>query len=140
MLMKLLLTVISSEAKNILLRHIYQRAEEKVRLKTLTYFGAVCTCLCTYLHPPITTQESNSCNWPFSLQLKPKRAASDNLLPEHACKVPRVSTWHFSWTKCSMLAAFQRYILLCCKLEFGLFDVVNYIVSYRLGACKFEVW
>ncbi|KAK7244568.1 hypothetical protein RIF29_39392 [Crotalaria pallida] len=45
--------VISTEAKNILLRHIYQRAEEK---------------------------------------LKPKRAASDNLLPEHGCKQPRVST------------------------------------------------
>ncbi|KAE9585276.1 putative DET1- and DDB1-associated protein [Lupinus albus] len=45
--------VITTEAKNILLRHIYQRAEEK---------------------------------------LKPKRAASDNLLPEHGCKLPRVST------------------------------------------------
>ncbi|XP_061357729.1 DET1- and DDB1-associated protein 1 isoform X1 [Gastrolobium bilobum] len=48
--------VISTEAKNILLRHIYQHAEEKVSL------------------------------------LKPKRAASDSLLPEHACKQPRVST------------------------------------------------
>ncbi|XP_027914247.1 DET1- and DDB1-associated protein 1 isoform X1 [Vigna unguiculata] len=45
--------VISTEAKNILLRHIYQHAEEK---------------------------------------LKPKRAASDNLLPEHGCKQPRVSS------------------------------------------------
>ncbi|OIW11463.1 hypothetical protein TanjilG_26829 [Lupinus angustifolius] len=45
--------VITTEAKNILLRHIYQRAEDK---------------------------------------LKPKRAASDNLLPEHGCKLPRVST------------------------------------------------
>ncbi|XP_027349227.1 DET1- and DDB1-associated protein 1 [Abrus precatorius] len=45
--------VISTEAKNILLRHIYQHAEEK---------------------------------------LKPKRAASDNLLPEHGCKQPRIST------------------------------------------------
>ncbi|KAF7828225.1 DET1- and DDB1-associated protein 1 [Senna tora] len=44
--------VITTEAKNILLRHIYQRAEEK---------------------------------------LKPKRAASDNLLPLHGCKQPRVS-------------------------------------------------
>ncbi|KAI9108379.1 hypothetical protein K1719_020570 [Acacia pycnantha] len=45
--------VIATEAKNILLRHIYQQAEEK---------------------------------------LKPKRAASDNLSPEHGCKQPRVST------------------------------------------------
>ncbi|KAK7285630.1 hypothetical protein RJT34_20407 [Clitoria ternatea] len=45
--------VIRTEAKNILLRHIYQHAEEK---------------------------------------LKPKRAASDNLSPEHGCKQPRVST------------------------------------------------
>ncbi|XP_068472646.1 DET1- and DDB1-associated protein 1 isoform X1 [Phaseolus vulgaris] len=45
--------VISTEAKNILLRHIYQHAEEK---------------------------------------LKPKRAAPDNLLPEHGCKQPRVSS------------------------------------------------
>ncbi|XP_020212789.1 DET1- and DDB1-associated protein 1 isoform X1 [Cajanus cajan] len=45
--------VISTEAKNILLRHIYQHAEEK---------------------------------------LKPKRAASENLLPEHGCKQPRVSS------------------------------------------------
>ncbi|KAL2320729.1 hypothetical protein Fmac_029698 [Flemingia macrophylla] len=45
--------VISTEAKNILLRHIYQHAEDK---------------------------------------LKPKRAASDNLLPEHGCKQPRVSS------------------------------------------------
>jgi len=29
-------------------------------------------------------------------QLKPKRAASDNLLPEHGCKQPRVSSWHMS--------------------------------------------
>jgi len=27
-----------------------------------------------------------------SFQLKPKRAASDNLLPEHGCKQPRVSS------------------------------------------------
>ncbi|KAK4262809.1 hypothetical protein QN277_028317 [Acacia crassicarpa] len=45
--------VITTEAKSILLRHIYQQAEEK---------------------------------------LKPKRAASDNLSPEHGCKQPRVST------------------------------------------------
>ena len=45
--------VISTEAKNILVRHIYQHAEEK---------------------------------------LKPKRAASDNLLPDHGCKQPRVSS------------------------------------------------
>ncbi|KAK7336530.1 hypothetical protein VNO77_17073 [Canavalia gladiata] len=45
--------VISTEAKNILLRHIYQHAEEK---------------------------------------LKPKRAAPGNLLPEHGCKQPRIST------------------------------------------------
>ncbi|KAI4326895.1 hypothetical protein L6164_019416 [Bauhinia variegata] len=45
--------VITTEAKNILLRHIYQRAEEK---------------------------------------LKPKRAASDNLLREHGYKQPRVSS------------------------------------------------
>ncbi|XP_054825622.1 DET1- and DDB1-associated protein 1 [Prosopis cineraria] len=44
--------VITTEAKNILLRHIYQHAEEK---------------------------------------LKPKRAASDNLSPEHGCKQPRIS-------------------------------------------------
>ncbi|KAJ1430005.1 hypothetical protein SESBI_08072 [Sesbania bispinosa] len=43
-------------------------------------------------YPPITTQGSNICTWPFSLQLKPKRAASGNLLPEHGCKQPRVST------------------------------------------------
>ncbi|KAK2416904.1 DET1- and DDB1-associated protein 1 [Trifolium repens] len=45
--------VINTEAKNILLRHIYQHAREK---------------------------------------LKPKRAAAGNLLPEHGCKQPRVST------------------------------------------------
>ncbi|WVZ05765.1 hypothetical protein V8G54_019111 [Vigna mungo] len=50
LLLKFVLSVISTEAKNILLRHIYQHAEEK---------------------------------------LKPKRAASDNLLPEHGCKQPR---------------------------------------------------
>ncbi|XP_022892961.1 uncharacterized protein LOC111407594 isoform X2 [Olea europaea var. sylvestris] len=45
--------VITSDAKNILLRHFYQRAEEKLR---------------------------------------PKRAASENLSPEHANKHPRASS------------------------------------------------
>ncbi|KAL1312452.1 hypothetical protein HN51_039064 [Arachis hypogaea] len=45
--------VINTEHKNILLREIYRRAEEK---------------------------------------LTPKRAASDNLIPEHGSKQPRVST------------------------------------------------
>ncbi|KAK6947840.1 DET1- and DDB1-associated protein 1, N-terminal [Dillenia turbinata] len=45
--------VISTDAKNILLRHIYQRAEEKLR---------------------------------------PKRAASENLTPEHGCKQARPSS------------------------------------------------
>ncbi|XP_010658376.1 DET1- and DDB1-associated protein 1 isoform X2 [Vitis riparia] len=44
--------VISTETKNILLRHFYQRAEEKLR---------------------------------------PKRAASEHLTPEHGCKQPRAS-------------------------------------------------
>ncbi|XP_062074425.1 DET1- and DDB1-associated protein 1 isoform X1 [Humulus lupulus] len=44
--------VITTESKNILLRHMYQRAEEKLR---------------------------------------PKRAASEHLLPEHGCKQPRAS-------------------------------------------------
>ncbi|XP_064950357.1 DET1- and DDB1-associated protein 1-like [Musa acuminata AAA Group] len=42
--------VISTEARNILLRHFYQKSEEKFR---------------------------------------PKRAASDQLTPEHSCKQPR---------------------------------------------------
>ncbi|XP_044485816.1 DET1- and DDB1-associated protein 1-like [Mangifera indica] len=45
--------VITTEAKNILLRNISQRAEEKLR---------------------------------------PKRAASEHLIPEHGCKQPRAST------------------------------------------------
>ncbi|CAK9156579.1 unnamed protein product [Ilex paraguariensis] len=45
--------VISSEAKNILLRHFYESAEEKLR---------------------------------------PKRAAPENLVPDHGCKHPRAST------------------------------------------------
>ncbi|XP_043807814.1 DET1- and DDB1-associated protein 1 isoform X3 [Manihot esculenta] len=45
--------VITTEAKNILLRNFYERAEEKLR---------------------------------------PKRAASENLIPEHGCKQPRAST------------------------------------------------
>ncbi|KAK6935438.1 DET1- and DDB1-associated protein 1, N-terminal [Dillenia turbinata] len=45
--------VISSDAKSILLRHIFQRAEEKLR---------------------------------------PKRAASENLIPEHGCKQARPSS------------------------------------------------
>ncbi|RYR51842.1 hypothetical protein Ahy_A06g026803 [Arachis hypogaea] len=48
--------VINTEHKNILLREIYRRAEEK---------------------------------------LTPKRAASDNLIPEHGSKQPRVSTLSF---------------------------------------------
>ncbi|RVW43075.1 hypothetical protein CK203_015545 [Vitis vinifera] len=46
------MAVISTETKNILLRHFYQRAEEKLR---------------------------------------PKRAASEHLTPEHGCKQPRAS-------------------------------------------------
>ncbi|KAM6557581.1 hypothetical protein CsatB_004600 [Cannabis sativa] len=46
--------VITTESKNILLRQMYQRAEEK-------------------------------------LQLRPKRAASEHLLPEHGCKQQRAS-------------------------------------------------
>ncbi|EEF51248.1 conserved hypothetical protein [Ricinus communis] len=45
--------VITTEAKNILLRNFYERAEEKLRTK---------------------------------------RAASENLIPEHGCKQPRAST------------------------------------------------
>ncbi|WCJ26363.1 hypothetical protein M5689_008183 [Euphorbia peplus] len=44
--------VITNESKNILLRNIYERTEEKLR---------------------------------------PKRAASENLIPEHGCKQPRSS-------------------------------------------------
>ncbi|XP_031249668.1 DET1- and DDB1-associated protein 1 [Pistacia vera] len=47
--------VITTEAKNILIRNIYQRAEEKLR---------------------------------------PKRAASEHLVPEHGYKQPRASTSH----------------------------------------------
>ncbi|XP_040990604.1 DET1- and DDB1-associated protein 1 [Juglans microcarpa x Juglans regia] len=47
--------VITTEAKNILLRHIYQRAEEK--------------------------------------DLRPKRAATEHLIPEHGCKQPRASSY-----------------------------------------------
>ncbi|KAK6263165.1 hypothetical protein QUC31_008981 [Theobroma cacao] len=45
--------VITTEAKNILIRNFYQRAEEKLR---------------------------------------PKRAATEHLIPEHGCKQPRAST------------------------------------------------
>ncbi|KAK8500508.1 hypothetical protein V6N12_037765 [Hibiscus sabdariffa] len=47
--------VITTEAKNILIRSFYQQAEEK-------YFTA------------------------FPLQLRPKRAATEQLIPEHGCK------------------------------------------------------
>ncbi|KAG2681055.1 hypothetical protein I3843_11G126700 [Carya illinoinensis] len=47
--------VITTEAKNILLRHIYQRTEEK--------------------------------------DLRPKRAATENLIPEHGCKQQRASPY-----------------------------------------------
>ncbi|MED6182184.1 hypothetical protein PIB30_026173 [Stylosanthes scabra] len=56
--------VINTEAKHILLREIYRRAEEKIDLIAAT----------------------------SPLQLTPKRAASDNLTPEHGSKQPRVST------------------------------------------------
>ncbi|KAL4370644.1 uncharacterized protein LOC107645500 isoform X1 [Arachis ipaensis] len=56
--------VINTEHKNILLREIYRRAEEKIDLIAL----------------------------PSPSQLTPKRAASDNLIPEHGSKQPRVST------------------------------------------------
>ena len=91
--------VINTEHKNILLREIYRRAEEK---------------------------------------LTPKRAASDNLIPEHGSKQPRVSTWKFFFDQqmmnmvCEQL--FQKSDMpLCNKEDFGMFGIVNYLFKYRVG-------
>ncbi|KAJ1408925.1 putative DET1- and DDB1-associated protein 1 [Sesbania bispinosa] len=53
--------------------------------------SVVCTCLCIIIHPS-PHRDLIAAHGHFQLQLKPKRAASGNLLPEHGCKQPRVST------------------------------------------------
>ncbi|XP_020592472.1 uncharacterized protein LOC110032994 isoform X1 [Phalaenopsis equestris] len=56
--------VITTEARNILLRQIYQKAEEKIH-------------------------EVQIIDPQLMMQLRPKRAATDHLTPEHDCKQPR---------------------------------------------------
>ncbi|KAL9331563.1 hypothetical protein ACSQ67_001173 [Phaseolus vulgaris] len=75
--------VISTEAKNILLRHIYQHAEEKLGQHMVVHIPT----LHSSAHRDLIDVNDLS-----SFQLKPKRAAPDNLLPEHGCKQPRVSS------------------------------------------------
>lgn len=89
-LWKILLTVINTEAKNILLRHIYQNAREKVSFESFFWHMIL---IHHHMGPNWTAAYIH-----FSLQLKPKRAAAGNLLPEHGCKQPRVSTWQCSLT------------------------------------------
>ena len=83
-----LLAVISSEAKNILLRHFYARSEEKVSLKeNLDY-------RCMINKHIFFAQHMLFSLMLFYLQLRSKRGASEteSLTPEQVRKHPRSST------------------------------------------------
>lgn len=87
--------VITTESKNILLRHIYQRADEKVG----DQFFMLHTLTNKHTHPYISTRTLTKRDHLSHLQLRPKRAASEHLLPEHGCKQLKASVQDASyWT------------------------------------------
>ena len=89
-LSKRFLAVIITEAKNILLRNLYERAEEKVGIELFFFFFFLCLFLVTC--PFVCACTSSFSFAIFFLQLRPKRAASENLMPEHGFKQPRASS------------------------------------------------
>lgn len=81
-----LLAVICTESKNILIRHFYKHADEKVPVR-LVLFGWFAHFYMNIIYILKWFLPSF-----FLMQLRPKRAASENLAPENGAKHPRSSS------------------------------------------------
>lgn len=85
-------SVIAPEAKNILIRHFYQHAEEKVS----NYHNFLVHLLNNCLFKKDTKEKKNrflgAFITSFLLQLRTKRASCDNPTPGRASKIPRAAS------------------------------------------------